>query len=148
MTYDHSFEERAKGYALCLAAGGVARYLESTSPQEKDMVPLDLCVDATLDYLESALRAPEIVNNRDYKGTNVGRDLTNSLCLMEINPEFAGLGPEDFVAEVSKYIDALRALRQGKEVPEKRKLASLCGAIARYTFSRLKPGSRSRIPHV
>lgn len=141
MTIDRSLEGKADAYALCFSAESISSFLGGYGWADDESRRLH--IQTTIGYLESALRGFKFINTGKYEGRGCywGSDITNFRCLLEINPEFMKLKPEEFTAEVGNYTDALRALRDNKQVPEetKRKLASLCDAMNVYTFSRLNP---------
>jgi hypothetical protein len=141
MTIDRSLEGKADAYALCFSAESISSFLSGHGWADDELKRLH--IQTTIGYLESALRGSKFVNTGKYEGRGCywGSDITNFRCLLEINPEFMKLKPEEFTAEVSNYIESLRALKDNRSVSEetKRKLASLCDAINDYTFSRLNP---------
>lgn len=143
MTYDHSFEDNARGYALSLAAGGIARYLTSTSPQVRDMVPLDLNIDTVLDFLDSARKGLEAVCG-SYEGDNFHRDMRNIDFLDNACPELGKIQPKERYSKLKAYLASLEHLKLGRAVDEdvKDELVSLCRTIAAYTSSQLSQARR------
>ncbi|MBW2981402.1 hypothetical protein KY343_00850 [Candidatus Woesearchaeota archaeon] len=138
MSYDHSFEERARGFVLCFAANGVVNHLKGTGSWIEGMEQRDLHIDTIRDLLSSARKGLEGVCG-SYEGGDFYRDIKSINYLYDACPKFKELRPEEIFSKLKAYLAGLRHLKFSGTVDEKIRdgLISLCDAISRYTFARV-----------